>query len=140
MNFQKSHKRAISGSESGFTLIEVMVALAIIATVLGALIQAAGANAANAGKLRDKTVAQWVASNKLAEMQISGTFPDTGSKTGESEMLGLTWHWKTIVQKVEDEDLRRVDIQVRRSEDAKNPVASIAGFVNHPQLNSRSAE
>lgn len=135
---KKSPLLNTSSSERGFTLIEVMVALAIIATVLGALIQAAGANAANAGKLRDKTVAQWVASNKLAEMQISGTFPDTGSKTGESEMLGLTWHWKTIVQKVEDEDLRRVDIQIRRSEDAKNPVASIAGFVNHPQLNSRS--
>lgn len=124
--------------QRGFTLMEILVALAIIAIVLGALVQAAGSSAANAGRIRDKTVAQWVASNRLAELQISGTFPDTGAKSGEAEMLGQVWHWKTIVQAVEDEDLRRVDIEVRKMEDSKNPIVTVAGFVSHPQLLSQN--
>ena len=125
-------------SQGGFTLMEILVAVAIIAIVLGALVQAAGASAANAGRIRDKTVAQWVGSNRLAELQITGSFPDTGNKSGEAEMLGQIWYWKTIVQKVEDEDLRRVDIEVRKSAESKNPIVTIAGFVNHPRLSSRN--
>lgn len=124
--------------QRGFTLMEILIALAIIAIVLGALVQAAGSSASNASRLRDKTVAQWVASNRLAELQVSGTFPDTGSRTGESEMLGQVWHWKTRVQKVEDEDLRRVDVEIRKSADGKNPIVTVAGFVNHPRLTSRN--
>ncbi len=125
-------------NQRGFTLIEILVSLAIMSIVLGVLVQSAGASAANAGKIRDRTIAQWVASNRLAELQLSGTFPDTGTKAGNSEMLGLTWYWKTLVQKVEDEDLRRVDVEIRKKEDAKNPLVSIAGFVSHPQLLSRN--
>ena len=124
--------------QAGFTLVEILVSLAIMSVVLGALIQAAGASANNAGRLRDRTIAQWVGSNRLAEMQISGTFPDTGSKNGNTEMLGNTWYWKTVVQKVEDDDLRRVDIEIRRLEDAKNPIVRIAGFVAHPRLRSQN--
>ncbi len=124
--------------QSGFTLIEILVSLAIMSIVLGVLIQTAGASAANAGRLRDRTIAQWVGSNRLAELQLSGTFPETGSKTGNTEMLGITWYWKTRVQKVEDEDLRRVDIEIRKREDSKNPLLTIAGFVNHPRLLSRN--
>jgi len=124
--------------QGGFTLMEILVAVAIIAIVLGALVQAAGASAANAGRLRDKTVAQWVGANRLAELQLTGSFPDTGSKNGEAEMLGQVWFWKTNVQKVEDDDLRRVDIEVRKTADSKNPVVTIAGFVNHPRLSSRN--
>lgn len=124
--------------QHGFTLMEILVALAIIAIVLGALVQAAGSSAANAGRIRDKTVAQWVASNRLAEMQLSGTFPETGAKSGEAEMLGQTWYWKTRVQEVEDDDLRRVDVEIRETEDAKNPVVTVAGFVSHPRLLSQN--
>ena len=123
---------------AGFTLIEILVSLAIMSVVLGALIQAAGASASNAGRIRDRTIAQWVASNRLAEMQIAGSFPSTGSRTGNAEMLGVTWYWKTDVQNVEDEDLRRVDVEVRRDEDAHNPILTVAGFVSHPRLNSRN--
>ncbi len=124
--------------QSGFTLVEILVSLAILSIILGALVQSAGVAASNAGKLRDRAIAEWVASNRMAELQLSPTFPETGSKSGEEEMLGHKWFWKTIVQKVEDDDLRRVDIEVRKSEDAKNPLITIAGFLNHPRLNARS--
>lgn len=122
----------------GFTLVEVLVSLAILSIVLGALIQTAGANASNAARLRDRAVAEWVASNRLAELQLSQSFPEIGSRTGDEEMFGTQWFWKTVVQKVEDDDLRRVDIEVRRVEDSKNPIVTIAGFVSHPRLTARN--
>ncbi len=123
--------------ENGFTLVEVLVALAVIAAVLGALVHSAGSTASNAGKLRDKAVASWVAENRLAEMQLQASFPETGNKTGSEEVFGVKWFWKTRVQKVEDEDLRRVDIEVRKREDAERAVFTTAGFVSHPRLQSR---
>ena len=125
--------------QSGFTLVEILVSLAIMAIVLGALIQAAGASASNAGRLRDRTIGQWVGSNQLAEMQISGSFPDSGTRSGNTEMLGITWYWKSVVTKVEDEDLRRVDIEIRRVEDSDNPIVSVAGFLGHPRLYSQNS-
>lgn len=118
--------------------MEILVSLAIVSIILGVLVESAGMATANAGRMRDRAVAEWVATNRLAEMRLSPSFPDTGSKTGDEEMLGTTWYWKTVVQKVEDEDLRRVDIEVRRNEDAENPIITIAGFVSHPRLKSRS--
>lgn len=122
---------------AGFTLVEVLVALAVIAAVLGALVHSAGSTASNAGKLRDRAVASWVAENQLAEMQLLPSFPETGDKTGSEEVFGVKWYWKTRVQRVEDEDLRRVDIEIRKRENAERPVFSAAGFVNHPRLQSR---
>ena len=125
-------------NQTGFTLVEILVSLAILSIILGALVQSAGVATSNAGRLRDRTIAEWVATNRLAELRLSPSFPETGSKSGEEEMLGKPWYWKTIVQKVEDDDLRRVDVEVRSSEDSENPLISIAGFVSHPRLKARS--
>lgn len=123
--------------QSGFTLVEILVSLAILSIILGVLVQSAGVATSNAGRLRDRAVAEWVATNRLAELKLASSFPDTGSKSGDEEMLGNTWYWKTIVQKVDDDDLRRVDVEVRRTEDAENPLITIAGFVSHPRLRAR---
>ena len=123
---------------SGFTLVEIMVSLAVLSVMLGALIQGAGVATSNAGKLRDRALAEWVASNQMAQLQLSSTFPDLGSKSGTEEMLGANWYWKYTVQKVEDDDLRRVDIEVRRTEEANNPLITLAGFLSHPRLKARN--
>jgi len=118
----KTHSR-------GFTLVEILVSLAILSVILGALIQSAGASASNAARLRDRAVAEWVASNRLAEMQIAREFARIGSKSGDEEVFGVKWYWKSIVQAVEDENLRRVDIEVRRAADATNPQNIVASAV-----------
>lgn len=124
--------------QSGFTLVEILVSLAILSIILGVLVESAGVATSNAGRMRDRAIAEWVATNQLAELRLSPTFPDAGTKTGDEEMLGNTWYWKTIVQKVEDDDLRRVDIEVRRNEDAESPLLTIAGFIGHPRLKARN--
>lgn len=118
--------------------MEILVSLAILSIILGVLVESAGVATSNAGRMRDRAVAEWVATNQLAELRLSPAFPDTGSKTGDEEMLGVTWYWKTVVQKVEDDDLRRVDVEVRRNEDSESPIVTIAGFVSHPRLKARN--
>src|SRR3569833_1152710 len=67
---------------SGYTLIEILVALAIIATAVAAVVAGVSGYVNNAAYLRDRTVAQWVVSNKIAEMQLATEWPSPGKRRG----------------------------------------------------------
>ena len=120
----------------GFTLIEMMIAMTILAVGMGAIIKAAAGSASNSAYLRDREVARWVALNKLTEMQVLQEWSNT-TKKGDVEMLGVRWYWQARVRKVQDPDLRRVDVEVRRNPDSDSYVFSVAGFVGNPELVSQ---
>jgi general secretion pathway protein I len=82
----------------GFTLIEVMVALAIVAVALGAGMRAAGALTDNAQRLADVTAAQWCADNELTVMRLSRRFPDIGESEFSCEQLGRTYRGRLLVR------------------------------------------
>lgn len=113
--------------------MEMMVAMTILAVGMGAIIQASASSAHNASVLRDKEVARWVALNKLTEMQVLQEW-STSTKTGDVEMLKTRWHWTARFQRVQDPDLRRVDVEVRRNPDAESYIYSITGFVGNPEI------
>jgi general secretion pathway protein I len=114
----------------GFTLIEVLVATAIIAVTLGAIIRATGLGAANETYLRDKTFAHWVAMNRMAEIESSRTYPPLGRKTGKEEMADREWYWTTEVKNTPDEDMRRVEIRIRQERRRSAPtITELVGFV-----------
>jgi general secretion pathway protein I len=114
----------------GFTLIEVLVATAIIAVTLGAIIRATGLGAANETYLRDKTFAHWVAMNRMAEIESSRIYPPLGRKTGKEEMAGREWYWTTEVKNTPDEDMRRVEIRIRQERRRSAPtITELVGFV-----------
>jgi len=117
----------------GFTIIEVMVALAILAIGVSALVATSGASAFRAGVLRDKEIGRWVASNHLTLMQVAPTWPSTGTKNTEVEMGAITWHVRTKTQKVADPDLRRLDIEARKDKDADGYIYKVVGFVGNPE-------
>jgi len=121
----------------GFTLIEMMVAMAVLAVGMGAIIKAAGENARNATYLRDRAVARWIAADAITELQIISPWSSNTEPKGEVEMFNLTWYWQAKIQKVQDPDLRRVDVQVRRDKDAKAYLYSISGFIGNPELKSQ---
>lgn len=122
-------------TQRGFTLLEVLVALAIIAFALSALIRVTGTGAANASYLRDRTFAQWVAENRLAELRTrDGFWPATGKDDGEVEMAGREWFWTTRVIKTPEPEMRRIDVEVRLEDDEDiAPVGILTGFVARPQ-------
>ena len=117
-----------------FTLIEVMFALAIVATGIAAL-TAAGVNfSSNANYLRDKTFARWVASDKLVEMRVTRVWPDLGKDEGQWEMAGQTWHWRVETEAVQDPMLRQVTIQVRLNPSASGALSTLTAFLGDPGL------
>lgn len=118
------------GAARGFTLIEVLVATAIIGVTLGAIIRATGLGAANETYLRDKTFAHWVAMNRMAEIESARRYPPLGRKSGKEEMAGRQWYWTTEVKNTPDQDMRRVEIRIREKRRRSAPVITeLVGFV-----------
>ncbi len=123
----------MQSNSRGFTLIEVLVAMTIIAVGVSALVASAGASAWRSDYMRDREFGRWVASNALIELQVLPAWPEVGTKNTEVEMGNTTWYLKTQTQPVADPDLRRLDIQVRRDRDADNYIYVVTGFVGNPE-------
>ena len=124
-------------SQSGFTLLEVLVALGILAVALGAVIQSVSQATSNISYLRDKTFAHWVAMNRAVEIQAGDSWPSIGTNEGSEVMAGHEWFWKeTVSEPPGAEELaqaaRRVEIEVRRERKSQSPVVSIMMFVGKP--------
>jgi general secretion pathway protein I len=102
-----------SRSARGFTLIEVLIALAIVAMAVGALLGTITSAASNISYLREKTLAEWVALNRLTEIRISQQMPDPGKRTGNATMAGLRWQWEEEVTELPVKGMFRVDVRAR---------------------------
>jgi general secretion pathway protein I len=99
--------------DRGFTLIEVLVAVAVLAIALGAVLSSVTRYAANAGYLKERTLAVFVAHNRLAEIELEPVYPAIGKSDGEVEMAGTKWHWDAEVLETPDPNLRRIDVRVQ---------------------------
>jgi general secretion pathway protein I len=112
-----------------FTLIEVMVALLVVAIGMLGAITAVSQAAGNSGYMRDKTVAHWVALNKLTEVRLQKNAPKVDKTSDEVEMGGRKWKWTMNVTHTQVETMRRIDITVRPEEAPETTrLASITGF------------
>ena len=119
----------------GFTLIEVLVALAIAAIGLAAVLSVVTNSARNASYLRDKTLASWIGQNHLTEVRVSGTMPSVDKTNGELDFAGQKWKWEQTVTQTDVPGMRRIDVAVRLSDQpAESPIANVTGFVGRTQL------
>lgn len=120
----------------GFTLIEVMVALAIFVALAIALNSVMSANLMGTVRMEEKTLATWVASNKLVELQAYQRWPGTGRQDDESEFAGRRWFVQTEVSNGPFPNTRRIDIAVGpQPEQAlaeKNSVATLTALLVKP--------
>lgn len=115
----------------GFTLVEVLVALMIVAIGLAALMQTVSSTARTSGYLRDKTLAQWMALNRLSEVRLNLTKFGPNTDTGEIYFANRTWHYDTRYYDTSIATMKRVVVRVYAG-DAKtkgNPVAESTGFL-----------
>jgi len=115
--------------QSGFTLIEVMVALTIIAIALGALLNTSGTQASSAFYLKQKTLAHWVAANELTQIRISKEFPDIGDKQGSTEMANKQWYWIRTTKKTADENARQVSFTMYADEEYEQNLTSLIAYI-----------
>ena len=113
----------------GFTLIELMVALVVLAIGMTAALHSTS-QAGHAGIfLKQKTIAHWVASNQAAELSINREWLRPGVTTGTETMAGQTWHWETEVESTGIPELRLVTIRVSLDGEEK---ASLITFLGRP--------
>ncbi|MBL8259273.1 MAG: type II secretion system minor pseudopilin GspI [Candidatus Competibacteraceae bacterium] len=102
---------------AGFTLLEVLVALAVLAITMGAIIGIATQSVNTFGYLRDQTFAGWVAANQIDELLLDAEpWPQEGGRKGSAELANRNWFWETRFRKTADPDLTELEIQVRASE------------------------
>jgi general secretion pathway protein I len=114
----------------GFTLIEVVVALAILGIGMLAVFKTIGDTVNNVEVLRDRSFAEWIADNRITEIRLSGEMPSVEETAGEVEFAGRQWHWLTKVSQTQVAGLRRIDVSVRRDEDPENAsMVTLSGFV-----------
>ncbi|MDH4585346.1 type II secretion system protein GspI [Pseudomonas sp. BN415] len=95
-----------------FTLIEVLVALAIFAVVAASVLTASARSLQIASRLEDKTLAMWIADNRLTELQLRQAPPGNGRDQGELDYGGRRWQWQSQVERTSDTALRRVTLWV----------------------------
>jgi general secretion pathway protein I len=115
----------------GFTLVEVLVALMIVAMGLAALMVAVSGTARTSGYLRDKTLAQWMALNRLSEVRLNLTKFGQNTDTGELSFANRTWHYDTRYFDTSIATMKRVVVRVYAG-DAKtkgSPLAESVGFL-----------
>jgi general secretion pathway protein I len=98
---------------AGFTLVEVLVALAIVTIGMAALLAALGSSADSIAYQRDKTFAEWVALNRIEEVRLATQRPTKGKSEGTAEMAGQQWKWAQEVLETEVKGILRVDVSVR---------------------------
>ena len=115
----------------GFTLVEVLVALMVVALGLAALMIAVSSTARTSSLLRDKTIAQWIALNRLAEVRLNLAKFGQNSDIGEVDFSNRKWHYDTRYFDTSVNSMKRVVVRVYAG-DAKtkgNPLVETIGFV-----------
>lgn len=114
----------------GFTLLEVLVALAIVAFGIIAAFNAIIQMAHSTARLQERAIADWIALNQISEVRLSGDFPEVSKFDGSVEFAGRNWRWEATVSETGVTDMRRIDMSVAPEETPDDVVTIVTGFVS----------
>lgn len=119
----------------GFTLLEILVALVVLAVALGALIKAGSEHARNTAYLQDRALAGWVAANVLADYEAGLKPPDSGGESTRETLAGHEWEARVEIREqdfdapLELPAILRIDVEVRAVErPGDHPAAQVTGY------------
>ncbi|MBI3903317.1 MAG: type II secretion system minor pseudopilin GspI [Nitrosomonadales bacterium] len=115
--------------QRGFTLLEILVALAILAIALAAILRAAGAQTNHAEALRERLLADWVAQNRLALHAARGDWIATGMQNGEETQAGMRLLWREEINDTPNPAFRRIDVSVFAPDDEQHALRKLSGFL-----------
>jgi len=119
---------------NGFTLLEVMVALLILAIALTAIIKTASDSASSVSALKNKTAAHWVATNTLASIELGLPGFETpfypNNAEGENiSLLNKTWYWSATAYHTDNTAVTRITVQVKPNKESEQIIDTITGYI-----------
>ena len=117
--------------QQGMTLLEVMLALVIMATSGVAVMNAASGALNGQAHLKNKTLALWVASNSLVELKLKEIWPSASWRYDTTELAGLTWYLRYKSVETGDNDFKALDIEVSDVKDGR-ALANMRTYVAKP--------
>lgn len=115
----------------GFTLIEVMVALTIVAFSLTAVAASMSQMIDSANVMRERTYASWIAQNKITEMRLANTLPEVSTSSGELEYANSAWAWRAVVSETGIENFMRIDVSISHA-GSDYVIRTVTGFIGEP--------
>lgn len=117
-------------SARGFTLIEILVAMTIIAIAMAALIKAAGDYTYSASYLKQKTLAHYVAMNELNRLQITNAWPAIGSEKSTVKLANHDWGVSREILETADKSTRAARFTVYLDSEYKQPMTQLQGYLS----------
>ncbi|QNM97700.1 type II secretion system minor pseudopilin GspI [Chitinimonas koreensis] len=114
---------------AGFTLIEVLVALAVLGIALAAAVHATIAVTDGSLSLRRHLAGGWVAQNRLNGYIARGDFPDPGTSDGAETQAGMQFAWRETVSETPNKSFRRVEVRVHPPGNDAHADAIVVGFI-----------
>ena len=113
----------------GFTLIELLVALAIFSVTALVVLQQNAGSIRQQARLEDKTLATWVAENRLAELRTQSAPLSTGRKDDQVSFAGRDWGLSQEISHTSQKGLLKVVVEVYAEEHTESSVASLTGYI-----------
>jgi general secretion pathway protein I len=121
-------------TQTGFTLIEVLVALFILAITMAAVSRTASSSIHHVEVLRTHVIADWVAQNRLAQHQARGDWPAPGIQTGEESQANQIYPWQEEIIATPNPTMRRIVVSVYAPDDAQHKLREMTAYlVQYPR-------
>jgi general secretion pathway protein I len=124
--------RAERSQTSGFTLLEAMVALVIVALGMMAVNGQLNRYVVAAGFVEDKTLASWIATNEITALSVGQTWPDLGSHDKDVDFAARKWRCHIVISATDVTNLHRVDVSVTLADAPERVVDKVSGLVEPP--------
>jgi len=127
-----SCSRKLASAASGFTLIETVVALLIVALGMTAVFMQLNQFSANAIYMQDKTLASWIGSNRATELSLAPEWPELGEREDVIEFADREWHVRVTVSTTDVESLRRAELAVSLEDRPDQGVDAVSALIEPP--------